>query len=594
VKNLRPGSTSPVDDAPGGRTSSGGSALRSRVALAVVTAALLTSVTAHAGIVRRALIVAYNGSDRPGTAPLRFADDDGYRWREVLERLGFEATLLTVPDADTAALEAQRGKPLLVPTTSGLEAAVAAIAERTRLDRASGAQVDVVVIYVGHGQTNELGRAYLTLVDGRLDQTALYEQVVDRLGADFVHLIIDACHAGGVVGSRGADPALLDELKTRLAKEQLKAHPTVGALFAESEEGETHEWSRLRAGIFSHAARSALLGAADVNHDGSIAYGELDAFVASSIRGVKGGRARLRLKTSPPELDPGRVLAGPAPWGPTLRVPMGPEFSRLSIEDADGVRLLDVNRQDGERVSLSLPVRDAYWLRTAKGEARVTAGELGSGIILAAAEVGTRGGLEEGYTRGLFAVPFGRGFFDGYQASQGGAPLEFLEVGGEAEPVADPGRFDGAWLGWGVSVGAPVMLAPLGAVGVSGGLSAAFRTDGWLYWGGRAQWTLALGTLGGATVHRSTLGPLVGLRGRTAVAPFIEVSPQWAPIVVVRPTVTQGDLSAFGAHLAAGVMGSRTFLRGLRVSLSVDLDAVQVDGARRAVVIPGAELSMTF
>jgi hypothetical protein len=41
-------------------------------------------------------------------------------------------------------------------------------------------------------------------------------------------------------------------------------------------------------------------------------------------------------------------------------------------------------------------------------------------------------------------------------------------------------------------------------------------------------------------------------------------------------------------------MGSRTFLRGLRVSLSVDLDAVQVDGARRAVVIPGAELSMTF
>ncbi len=41
-------------------------------------------------------------------------------------------------------------------------------------------------------------------------------------------------------------------------------------------------------------------------------------------------------------------------------------------------------------------------------------------------------------------------------------------------------------------------------------------------------------------------------------------------------------------------MGSRTFLRGLRVSLSVDLDAVQLDGARRAIVIPGAELSMTF
>jgi len=568
--------------------------IRSGVALAALASAVLASATAQAGVVRRALIVAYNGSDRPGTAPLRFADDDGYRWREALERLGFEATLLTVPDADTAALEAQRGTPPLVPTAAGLERAVAGLAERARVDRASGASVDILVVYVGHGQTDELGRAYLTLVDGRLDQAALYEKVVDRLGADFVHLIIDACHAGGVVGSRGADLALLDELKTRLSREQLKARPTVGALFAESEEGETHEWTRLRAGIFSHAARSALLGAADINHDGSIAYSELDAFVASSIRGVKGGRARLRLKTSPPELDPGRLLSGPAPRGPMLKVPAGPEFSRLSIEDADGVRLLDLNRQDGERVVLSLPVRDAYWLRTAQGEARVTAGELGGGITLAAAEVGARGGLEEGYTRGLFAVPFGRGFFDGYQASQGGAPLEFPEVRVEGEKDPEVGRFDGAWLGWGVSLGAPVMLAPLGAVGVSGGVSAAFRSDGWLYWGARAQWTLALGTLGGAALHRSTLGPLVGLRGKSPVAPFIELSPQWAPTVVVRPTVTQGDLSAFGGRLAAGVLGSRTFLRGLRVSLSLDLDAVQLDGARKAIVIPGAELSMTF
>ncbi len=207
------------------------------MALAALASALLASATAQAGVVRRALIVAYNGSDRPGTAPLRFADDDGYRWREALERLGFEATLLTVPDADTAALEAQRGTPPLVPTAAALDRAVAGLAERARVDRASGASVDVLVVYVGHGQTDELG------------------------------------------------------------------------------------------------------------------------------------------------------------------------------------------------------------------------------------------------------------------------------------------RFDGAWLGWGVSLGAPAMLAPLGAVGVSGGVSAAFRSDGWLYWGARAQWTLALGTLGGAALHRSTLGPLVGLRGKSPVAP---------------------------------------------------------------------------
>lgn len=559
---------------------------------------LVLALSAHvssAETIRRALVVAFNGSDVAGTAALRFADDDGYRWRETLERLGIETTLLTTPDADTLRLEMGRGAEVLVPSVLGLASAVEALGEKNRLDRELGAQVDVLFIYVGHGQTDALGHSYLTLLDGQLDQKALYEGIVDQVGADFVHLIIDACHAGGVVGSRGADPALLEQLRAALGREQLKSRPHVGALFAESEEGETHEWSRIRAGIFSHAARSALLGGADVNHDGVIAYSELDAFVASSIRGVKGTRARLRLKTSAPLADPNRSLTGPAPRGPTFRLPDEPAFSRLSVEDSDGVRLVDVNRQAHERVVLALPWRPAYWLRTSSGDARVGSSELSGSITLAVAELGSRGSVEESYSRGLFAVPFGPGFFDGYQASQDDAvPLTFqsdvpvpVELGSEA-------RFDGAWFGLGAGVGVPVAGAPLGASGVSGGVSLTLRSDGPLYFGARAQWTLSAGTLEAATIHRVTLGGLVGWRGWTTVAPFVEVGPQWVPTLVFRAAQTQGDWSGFGGRLAVGAQGSRSFLRGLRLAATAELDAVIVDGTRLLSFIPGIELSVTF
>lgn len=556
-------------------------------------AVLLACSPASAAVHRHALVIAYNGSDRPGTAALRFADDDGFRWRETFERLGIDTVLLTVPDPETARLEAGRGAPTLAPTLEAARAAMTALAETVRRERSQGETVDVLLVYVGHGQTDADGRAYLTLEGGRLEQAGLYA-LVDGFGADYVHLVIDACHAGGVVGSRGSDPRLIEELKATLVKEQLKARPNVGALYAESEEGETHEWSRIRAGIFSHAARSGLLGAADVNRDGEVAYSELDAFVASAIRGVKGARARLQLKTSAPALDANRVLVGRPPRGPTLNVPADASFARVSVEDGDGVRLIDVNRQQGEKVALALPARPSYWLRTAAGDARVRSDELeAQDYRLGPAEALARGGVEEGYELGLFAIPFGRAFYEGYQASSETPPLVFAGEDARATPDA-PGRFDGAWLGLGLSVGVPVSLAPLGASGLAAGIGLAWRTDGWLYGGVRAQWSFASGTFDGALVHRAAVAAVIGLRGATRVAPFVELGPQWAPAFVVRRAQTQGDLAVFGGTVAAGAMGSRVFLRGLRLAATLSVEAAQIDGARRAVWLPGAELSIAF
>ncbi|WP_141332985.1 caspase family protein, partial [Myxococcus sp. AB025B] len=249
---------------------------------------------------RRALVVAYNGSDTPGMPPLRYADDDGVRWAETLRRLGVDVVLLTVPDAETAQAERERLADARLPTLTVLDETVDQLARRNAEDRAAGRTVDFLFIYVGHGRTGESGRAYLTLADGQLDQEGLYSRVVEKLDADYVHLLVDACHAAGVVGSRGGDPLVLRRLRRALEQEQLAGHPRVGAIFAESTEGETHEWSRIRAGVFSHAARSALLGGADVNGDGRVEYSELDAFVAAAIRGVKSPQARLAVRTFPP------------------------------------------------------------------------------------------------------------------------------------------------------------------------------------------------------------------------------------------------------------------------------------------------------
>ena len=236
--------------------------------------------------VRRALIIAYNGSNRPGVPDLQYADDDGVRWLEVFRRLGVDAELLTVPDAETAAADPGLLQGVREPSRAGVQAAAQRLAERIRSDHAGGAVVDAFLVYVGHGQTDEAGKASLTLLDGTIDQQAFYETLVDPLDADFVHVLVDACHAAGVVGSRGADPRVLDQLRATLEREVLARRPRVGALYAESLDGTTHEWSKIRAGVLSHVLRSGLLGGPNAVH--ALAAVGMDSFTGAGSTGWLG------------------------------------------------------------------------------------------------------------------------------------------------------------------------------------------------------------------------------------------------------------------------------------------------------------------
>jgi hypothetical protein len=315
---------------------------RLAVLLGLVT--LLAAVPASgAPGVRRALVIAHNGSDDPRLKPLRFADDDGVMWVEMLQRMGVETTLLVDPDEDTR----DSGRPVLAgaraPTPQEVAREVARLRATHLAEREARRETDVLVVYVGHGNTDEAGRSYFTLKRGRLDRSSFYAQVVDALAADYVHVIVDACRASGVVGRRGqADPSVLEEVRGMLEREQLAARPHVGALFAESDTGETHEWSGIRAGVFSHVARSGLMGGADVNADGRVEYSELGAFITAALKGVKALPSRLTVYTFAPVRRPQRPLVGPAPAGPSLVLPAHLQDTRISVDDELGRRLADI------------------------------------------------------------------------------------------------------------------------------------------------------------------------------------------------------------------------------------------------------------
>ncbi|HZN93395.1 MAG TPA: caspase family protein [Myxococcales bacterium] len=537
---------------------------------------------------RRALVVAFNDPDTPSLEPLQYADDDGLLWTEALERLGYRAWLLTVPDLDTA----RRGSPALAraspPTQQALHHAVEEIRRANAIDRAAGRPTDSLVIYVGHGDVDAAGRAYLTLLGGRLYRDSLYAEVVDRVGADFVHLVVDACHASGVVGGRGGDPAVLKKLGDLLQGE-IRTRPTTGTTYAESELNQTHEWSRIRAGVFSHIARSALLGAADVNADGRIEYSELESFASAAMAKVAGAPSQLSVRASPPAQDPRRPLADQAPRGPELVIPPDLAETRLSISDDQGTRLLDLHRVPGEGAVLRLPPRQAYWLSTPTHEARVAAADLGGTFPrLVRPEVATRGAEAEGLNAGLFQEPFGRAFYDGFVAVARVVPVTFS---GARSAYRLPPRAGRGWTG--LEFGASLGQAPLSVEALSYGAFMAWRTEARpLRFGARASYGISPGAwIARGTMHRVALLATAGWEGPDDLTPSAELGLGLSMVGITGLTGPQADLTIPTARVAVGGRwrwGEST----VRASLSIASDLPSVDGVRRLTWVPALELGV--
>lgn len=360
-----------------------------------------------------------------GLVTLRYADDDALKFFALMEQASRQAFLLAVPDADT-----QRRFPALSgraspPTLAELERVVTVVAGAIARDRERGEEPELLFFFSGHGVKDATGAASLSLVDGALTRTWLYDRLLAAVPARFTHLVIDACHAEALVRPRDANATMetLDEAEREsyVDASTLERFPHVGAVLASTASAQSFEWDAYRGGVFAHQLLSGLRGAADVNADGLVEYSEIAAFLSAANLRVKDARARLQIVVRAPPLH--------------RRVPLI-DLTRLTrqfelhgraegdwakgfyIEAAGGDRLVDVFPEQAARLALRLPLGKRLYLVRADAEVEIPA-QNGGPIALAALKTRpprtrARGSLDSALREGLFATRFGPAFYQGY------------------------------------------------------------------------------------------------------------------------------------------------------------------------------------
>ncbi len=389
---------------------------------------------------------------QPSLQALRFADDDAVRFYKIFRRGGQPAYLLTSLDAATARRHRALRTRAREPTLARLRSLVRKITKASKRDVAAGKNPAVFLSFSGHGIITPSGQYAFVLNDAGLTQKVLYEEILAPLSHAQVHLIIDACHAGGVVGMRGAfddereapKEKLTESEENRiLAQHSLDRFPHVGALIATAEGQEAHEWSRIEGGVFSYEVASALLGAGDINGDHAIEYSEVEAFIASANRTVANPKAVPQLLTRVPVGAQGSTLIHLDQLADTtLLVGRSEKMGRFYVELRNGLRWLEAHVPPGAPLTLALPRGSVAYVRSGNLEAKIPAhagGRLAlSTLSFQPTPLSARGAIDEALRHNLFEEAFTRGYYLGFVDSRGRLPVDFTEESAVA-PLEEEG-----------------------------------------------------------------------------------------------------------------------------------------------------------
>ena len=407
--------------------------------LLLVAPAAFAEASENADTTRRyALIVANNDSVDTDVESLEYADDDGARYFEMFDSLTDETRLLTTLDVDSQRIFPEIAQRTVPPSRRQLERAVDELATEIAADREADRRAELYLVFTGHGAVDDSGQGYLSLMNSKLHRDDLYREIIEPLNADYTHLIVDACHAYFMVHSRGAgDGEWRDDRSGRTLDDQLNAYlaegesendqtrPTVGVVVSTAGNAEVHEWSRYRAGVFSHQLRSGLLGAADADGDGAIAYGELEAYLVAANAAVTNPRARINVYAHPPAQDRSRPLAALDQFDQStiLEIPAG-AGGRYHLEDARGLRYADFHVDGTSPTRIALlrkPVDGGYYLVRDDEQAKIRL----AGLTVRSNELAfhqrsqqARGSVDEAFRSDLFSTPFGPSFVEGFEAGR--------------------------------------------------------------------------------------------------------------------------------------------------------------------------------
>jgi hypothetical protein len=381
-----------------------------RTVLLVAVALTLAAPPARADVL--ALIVTNNHSAETGRPELHYADDDGAKYYDLFRMLGGEdqVELLTELDRDSERLFPDARAHAHPPTKAEVQAATARLAERARAAARAGHPTELYFVFAGHGDVDH-GRGFLELRDGRLTSEDL-ERVLRDIGATRAHVILDSCNSFFVLSPR--KPGGHQIAVTEQAAQSLSARlPNVGVFLSTSAEAEVFEWSELQSGIFSHAVRSGLAGAADVDHDGHVSYDELRAFVEIATSRVKNPLYRPKVfARGPGGHGDAPIFDVASATAKRIDVAGG---ARVTVRDPDELAWIDLHSEPGRAVTLLLPER---W-----GE-RASVDDHAAGSSLAA-----RGTNELLST--LFEAPFGPQAYAQWQDQLAHQPPEVFGVSGD-------------------------------------------------------------------------------------------------------------------------------------------------------------------
>ena len=421
------------------------------LAVVCVAAAVAAPRDAAARTVAYAIAIGNNTPPVESLPVLHYADDDAVRYHQLFSRFAAEARLLAVLDDQTQRRYRGLGAIALAPTLENLSRIVTEYAGKMAADVQRGDRPVLYLAFSGHGSADATTGAFLAMLDGPLTRERLYDDVIGRLPAAYVHLIIDACNAGAVVGVRG--PVELDgheaevTLPERLAviEGAQRAWPTVGVVIASAAGQEAHEWSRIESGVFTHEVISGLLGAADVNRDGRIEYSELAAFIAAANRDILDPRAAPRVIARPPQIDRRTPLIDvDALRGSVFLTGDTSAIGHFYLELDNGQRYLDAHLAPGAAARIAMPAHAQVFVRTGTREASIATAANGSVAIddlaFHATSVRPRGSVDVAYRSGLFRHPFGDAYYRGFVDSTGLASVVFASDAGPGDAPAPADR----------------------------------------------------------------------------------------------------------------------------------------------------------
>jgi hypothetical protein len=373
-------------------------------ALAALGTSLLapSPLRAQPDLARIAVVIGNNAPGDANRPVLRYADDDAVATHRLLRQAGVDSVLLATLDEETRSMY-----PELAPRKARfeeLQRIEARLTTQVKALRARGVRVELLLFYSGHGDV-EGGEGYVLLEDGRLTRSRL-ATLLDRIDATHNHLLIDACKSYFLVFERGPGGQRKPYVGPAPALPIPASRSNTGFVLSTSSDRESHEWERFRGGVFSHELRSALRGAADIDHDGRVSYAELGAFLSSANKSI-GPRFRPDVMVRPPASGAAHPLLD---WQATYSVQLHPgAWGHVYVETSRGERLLDAHPAPDRFARLWLPSERPLFVRrhdealeVAVESAGTTEIEVRAGRVPA---ISARGATSRAFER-LFGVPF--------------------------------------------------------------------------------------------------------------------------------------------------------------------------------------------